>query len=324
MSINCYSQRILNPFRGVMNVISIGGADAVTIDGKNWVLYIHDDFDCPTDDPEEFFEVDLPDIRYGEWSRENGLRRAPLIATYHYEAIQAIGRVLLEAVEKYADDIPFAFQDHYELWLLEADTHEPLALLDSVCRQNEIYSPTSLRWEAGYRCRDQFNSDVELFYPDVNTHAELLNKIINQRAGKKPHAQWFYRDEMHNGIGLHGLNIGAHLHGRQLSSRMFPKMLVNRQWEKQEESSLITAFLDWLSPYLLLLDFLRDPQREELEQVAKQHALLVDRLYPFYPKIIDQKSINTARVEAMLRKTNIEKEEGDNWPDSNFMETLYT
>ncbi len=98
MPVSCYSQRILNPFRGVMNIISIGGADAVTIDGVNWTLYIHDTFDCPTDDPEEFFAIEMPDIRFGDWNKNNGLLRSPLIASYHYNEIQAIGNALLDAL----------------------------------------------------------------------------------------------------------------------------------------------------------------------------------------------------------------------------------
>ena len=92
-----------------MNIISIGGADAVTIDGSNWTLYIHDTFDCPTDDPEEFFEIEMPDIRFGDWSKKFGLKRSPLIASYHYNEIQAIGQVLLDAVEKFADRCPYGF-----------------------------------------------------------------------------------------------------------------------------------------------------------------------------------------------------------------------
>ncbi len=303
MPVTCYSQRILNPFRGVMNIISTGGADAVTIDGKNWVLYIHDDFDCPMDDPEEFFEIDMPDIRFGEWNREQGLKRSPLIASYHYEAIQSIGHTLLQAVEKHADRIPFAFQDNYELWLLDKTTLEPLALLDSVCCEQALYSPDTLTWDAGYRARRQFNCNVEVPGEKAASPAELLNRIINRRAGNNPRAQWFHRDGENNGTGLYGFNIDHALHGRQLSPRLFPKMLLQRQWDRQEESSLVTAFINWLSPYLLLLDYLRDPQREALENIARRRALLVDKMHALYPRIVDQQSINAARVEAMLRKS---------------------
>jgi len=39
---HCYSQRMLNPFRGVMNVIDTINADAVSTDGKIWTLYLRD------------------------------------------------------------------------------------------------------------------------------------------------------------------------------------------------------------------------------------------------------------------------------------------
>lgn len=303
MSVFCYSQKILNPFRGVMNIISIGGADAVTIDGINWTLYIHDRFDCPIDDPEEFFEIEMPDIRFGDWSRQKGFRASPLIASYHYNEIQAIGHVLLEALQQHADQCPFPFNDKYELWLLDEENDEPLALLASVCQKEELFTPASLVWEAGLRCKQEFLKDYPLENTDANSAGDLLNRLINQRAGSNPYAQWFFRDELNDGIGLSGINMNSRLYGRRLSARMFPKMLVQRYWQNNSESSLFNDFISWLSPYLLVLDYLRDKQREALEQTARQHALLVDRLYLLYPKIINQQAINAARVEAMLRKS---------------------
>jgi hypothetical protein len=37
-----YSQRLLNPFRGIMNVVEMPDADAVTIDASHWDLYVGD------------------------------------------------------------------------------------------------------------------------------------------------------------------------------------------------------------------------------------------------------------------------------------------
>ena len=304
MPVNCYSQRILNPFRGVMNIISIGGADAVTIDGSNWTLYIHDNFDCPTDDPEEFFEIEMPDIRFGDWNVESGLRRSPLIASYHYSEIQAIGNALLDTVQKYSDRCPFPFKDKYELWLLDEKTSEPLALLESVCDEAEIHSPENLTWEAGLRCKQEFLREFSLTDKQSSSAGDLLNRIINQRAGKRPSAQWFYRDNFDYGKGVSGINLNDDLAERELSARLFPKMLVQQQWMYKPDETLVEAFINWLSPYLLVLDFLRDPQREVLEIQAKQYALLVDKMYPLYPKVINQKAINAARVEAMMRRSN--------------------
>ncbi len=304
MPVNCYSQRILNPFRGVMNIISIGGADAVTIDGYHWTLYIHDTFDCPTDDPEEFFEIDMPDIRFGDWDEKSGLKPSPLIDSYHYNEIQAIGHVLLDAVKQHASQCPFAFKDKYELWLLDEKTREPLALLDSVCKQSEIGVPQTLTWEAGLRCKQEFLSEFSLFDKQLNSSGELLNQLINRRAGDHPSAQWFYRNRFDYGKGLHGINLDNNLKQRELSARLFPKMLVQQQWRNTSDAALIDAFINWLSPYLLVLDFLRDTQREMLEQAARQYALLVDKMYPLYPNVINQQAINSARVEAVMRKSS--------------------
>ena len=306
MPVNCYSQRILNPFRGVMNIISIGGADAVTIDGSNWTLYIHDNFDCPTDDPEEFFEIEMPDIRFGDWNAKSGLKRSPLIASYHYSEIQAIGNSLLDMVEQYAEHCPYPFKDKYELWLLDEKTSEPLALLGSVCNEAEIFSPENLAWEAGLRCKQEFLQEFSLTDEQTSSAGELLNRIINQRAGINPSAQWFYRDNFDYGRGVSGVNLKHELAGRELSARLFPKMLVQQQWQHQPDETLVESFINWLSPYLLVLDFLRDTQREVLEIQAQKYALLVDKMHQLYPKVINQKAINAALVEAMMRRSNQE------------------
>ncbi len=324
MTISCYSQRILNPFRGVMNIISIGGADAVTIDGYHWTLYIHDTFDCPTDDPEEFFEIDMPDIRFGDWDKKSGLKRSPLIDSYHYNEIQAIGHVLLDAVERHAGQCPFAFEDKYELWLLDEKNQEPLALLNSVCKQTEISIPESLNWEAGLRCKQEFLKEFSLTNKQLNSTGDLLNQLINQRAGKHPSAQWFYRDRFDYGKGLGGINLNNNLADRELSARLFPKMLIQQQWKNPSDATLINAFIDWLSPYLLVLDFLRDAQREMLEQSARQYALLVDKMYPLYPKVINQQAINSARVEAMMRRSNQTKTRDEVAETIEYIETQHS
>ena len=323
MPVSCYSQRILNPFRGVMNIVSIGGADAVTIDGVNWTLYIHDTFDFPTDDPQEFFEIEMPDIRFGDWNEQSGLKRSPLIASYHYNEIQAIGQALLDALLINAKKCPFLSKDHYELWLLEEHTNEPLALLNSVCNKHEIFLLEDLSWEAGLRCKQEFSIDCEKTKKPILA-GELLNQTINHRAGEKPAAQWFYRNNLNDGKGLTGINLANHLTERELSARLFPKMLVQQEWQNNTHHALVDAFIHWLSPYLLVLDFLRDPQRETLEHSAKQQAILVEKMHLLYPKVINQKVINAARVEAMMRKANQVKPKTDPIETIEYIETQHS
>lgn len=302
MNIVCYSERILNPFRGVMNVIALDDAEAVTTDGVNWSLYVRDSFDTQ-DDPEEFADIDNPNIRFGTWSEAEGLKRAPVLPCYHYQEIQYKGERLLEVLRHYANDVPFEFRDYYELWVLEKDTRQPLALIDSVCCDREIYNTNMLAWRAGNLCHRYFKSSVTALDDDVHTHADLLDKLINERVGGKSSAQWFLRDESGYGYGLDGINLDSELEGRELSPRLFPRMFIEQHWENQQHSELVNDFINWQSPWLLLLDFLKDTQREALELAARKHALLVDKLHLLYPKIIEEKHIKAARVEAMLRKT---------------------
>jgi hypothetical protein len=310
MNAFCYSQRILNPFRGVMNIITTETADAVTIDGVNWSLYIHDTFGSHHDDPEEFAKIEMPDIRFGEWNKKNGLRRAPVLPSYYYDEIQQVGADLLEAVFEYADKIPFAFSDNYELWLLDEEHDQPLALLDSVCSKQEIYIPSSLQWKAGNRCKQYFRSSV---VPDTKEkiHADILNQLVNTRAGKTPGAQWFFRRGNHHGLGLSVINTDERYVGREMSPRMFPRMFIEQQWDNDSECALFVDFVNWLSPWLLLMDFLSDAQRESFETTARQHALLVDEMHLLYPKVISEKDIKAARVEAAFRKSAPASEESD-------------
>ncbi len=319
MNIVCYSERILNPFRGVMNVIALDDAEAVTTDGVNWFLYVRDHFDTAEDDPVEFADIDNPDIRFGTWNEIEGLKRAPFLPCYHYQEIQIKGARLLEVVRHYTNDIPFEFRDYYELWLLDQDTHQPLALLDSVCCDRDVYHTDTLAWRAGNLCRHNFKSDAAQLVSGLESHADMLNYLINKRAGSKPAAQWFLREENGYGYGLEGINIDCDLEGRELSPRLFPRMFVEQQWEDVTMTALINDFFAWQSPWMLLMDFLKDAQREALELAAKKHALLVDKLHLLYPKIIDDKIIKAARVEAMLRNTHKEK---DNTQSTNSNDTL--
>lgn len=304
MDIRCYSQRMLNPFHGVMDIIALDAGDAVTTDGKTWVLYIHDNFDSCDDEPEEFSCIDMPDIRFGTWSREAGLQRAPLIGSYHYTEIQCIGVMLLDALHKHADDVPFLFDDHYELWLLDEKTQEPLALLDSVCNAHDMHRPESLTWNIGNRCRKSFTSESLQIEPEEETHACKINRLINARAGSKPSAQWFHRQVNGNGIGMLGAYLEYQYYGRELCADLFPIFFVDQCWRKLEHSNLINDYILWQSSWFLLLHSLNDEQRASLEIAARKQAYLVEELYPLYPKIINKKHIKAARVEVALRNSN--------------------
>lgn len=76
MPIRCYAQRLLNPFRGVMNVIEFEAAEAVTLDGVQWDIYVRNAE--LVKDLAQAERVQTSDIRYGSWSAAQGLKRGPI------------------------------------------------------------------------------------------------------------------------------------------------------------------------------------------------------------------------------------------------------
>ncbi len=74
-----YSQRMLNPFHGVVNVVQVPGADAVSRDGVHWNLYIQGDSEAVACADGSRHQVALPDVKYGSWSAAIPARR-PMVA----------------------------------------------------------------------------------------------------------------------------------------------------------------------------------------------------------------------------------------------------
>jgi len=112
----------------------------------------------------------------------------------------------------------------------------------------------------------------------VNYRLEVL---VNQRAGQKPKAKWFHR---HAG-----------------DSAEFPGCLMTENWADDKEQGLCQRYLARQAPRLLMLHGLAHEVRQRLEQDARKHALEVERYYPLYPEVVDQKLMSAIRVEARLR-----------------------
>jgi hypothetical protein len=305
---HCFSQRMLNPFRGVMNVIEVGSADAVTTDGEHWVLYLHDEalqgmaFDGD-------MHVDTPDIKFGVWSRKAGLVRAPLISTMEYEAIQQRGLELLEIVKLHADNVPFALKDNYELWLLDKYCDKPLALLHSACFENELQEYQPCHWRPGLRCQDSFNSHhLEKQHNNEINHADWLAQQVDDSAGNQNYTQWFLRDKHGNGVGLQSSSEYDALSGRLLSKQEFPTLMLNDDWLEDDTSTVVKEFFSWQSPFLLLLQHLTDESRVGLEKLASKHVNRLFQMQRLLPKVIDHKTIKSALVEAVIRNSNSENE----------------
>jgi hypothetical protein len=293
---------MLNPFHGIVNVAEIEGADAVCRDGTNWTLYIQGARESTSLGDGREAQVRLPDIKFGTWSSDTDLHRAPVRYVTDYGHLDALGCTLLGLVKTASGQIPLPLQDNYELWLLDAGKDAlPLALLKSSCDPVESENVEVFRWTAGQAARSSFRPRTE----DANAAgipaADRLTDLVNTAAGPGPGVQWFQRRQDGSGQGLSCSERTADLIGRVLPSMAFPELLLRESWERDSDRDLVRAYLAWQAPWLLALQGLRPESRRRLEKEACKRALLLSELYRTYPSIIDRAAIKAARVEASLR-----------------------
>ena len=302
MSLQCYAQRLLNPFRGVMNVIRFQSAEAVTTDGVNWEIYVSNDALLEGLDSNK--RVLTSDVRYGSWSEQEGLRRGPIFPSDDFKRLESMGATIYEALPELHKQLPYAFTDHYELWLLDTD-EQPLALIHSVSELNEIETDIPIQWRAGNHCQQYFKPELDVFIAEDMTAAEMLMLHVNSTAGFPLKAKWFHRDSYGNGRCVACINTDDD--EIELPDSAFSKFFINAHEDNNAFKQLLDAFIVWQAPWLLLLPTLTHQEREYFEKQARRYALMVDAQFRLYPEIIDQDSIKGARVEAMMRRNQPEQ-----------------
>ena len=304
-----YSQRLLNPFRGSMNIIEYKGAEAVSLDGIHWDIYVRNS--DLIKDLNTNRKVQTSDIRYGSWSLNKGLKRGAIYPSDDFKLMEKQGARVYKFLLENHLKVPFPFLDNYELWLLD-EKSQPLALIDSSLRERDMDDRPLLDWRAGLVCCQSFKSDAYRLIKGCCTSdmsaGQYLTYYINHLCDTPPQAQWFKRTIDNHGIGLMGNNISENLIGRELDTSAFNPFMINDNIHDHLHINLINEFIHWQSPWLLLLDTLSDSQRMIFEDKSRGRALVVDDLYRLYPEILDVSFINSARVEAKLRKSNFRPE----------------
>jgi hypothetical protein len=319
MALRHYAQRLLNPFRGVMNIIEFEAAEAVTTDGIHWDIYVRD-AELVKDMPNSR-RVQTSDIRYGSWSAQQGLKRGAIYPSDDFMYLEHMGAIVYQHLLKLHQDIPFPLQDHFELWLLDRQ-QQPLALIASSTQPDNMETDLAIDWRAGQACRQHFSSQVyEQQLTDKRCSAgTYLTRYVNSLAHTTPMAQWFRRSAQGDGEGLQGINLPGDLVGRQLNEACFHSLLLNRDEHDPVHRALIEEFLDWQAPWILLLQHLTDRQRSYYEKQARQRALTVEQQYNLYPRILDPAQINAARVEARLRNSQASRPHGEEVMSPHYIE----
>lgn len=287
--VRVFGERMLSPYRGVMHTIATAWADAATIDGRTWTLYVRGE--CLYDDPDEVADplMSVPDVKFGTWSAERGFHRAPIRLPTFDDRVCAAGDQLLAAVERHAGELPFSLADRFERWLL-AGTGEPLALIESTCSLQACSNDGPLRWTPGQQCLHEVQQMT------------ALSEAIAALAGHDPRAQWFERNADGSGIARSAVDGGAPLDATLPATRFDP-LFVGGALLDQAHVHLLEQLHRWQSPALLQLPTLSDAERSRLEHAACRYAERVAMQLPLYPCVIDGAAITAALVEARLRRS---------------------
>lgn len=317
MSVECYAQRLLNPFRGVTNTIRYESAEAVTLDGVHWDIYVSNE--KLLDDLHQSHRVQVSDIRYGSWSMENGLKRGPLFPSEDFRLMEEMGATVYEHLTRVHQKVPFPFQDCFELWLLDGEGR-PLALLESVVSEHELDLDRSVAWRVGFAACERFASPVMQTLGAASPAAgEHLMRYINSRAGVSPAAQWFWRLPNGSGIGMQGIHLPTAWESRTLDLAAFPALFLSQLDHDAAHRQLIHDFHAWQAPWLLLLSHLDVETRRLLERQARRQAFEVLKHHRLYPPAADENEIKAALVEAIMRRSQADLEQHQD----NTMSTYY-
>ena len=277
--IRAYSKRLLSPFTGLVQIAESDRARALSLDGENWEIQFRVDHAntgerSRTGPPQKKHYVRVASIR------ATGIQRIRL--PYHLDH-GVVEEQILELVDYLKDAVlPFQPADEYEYWLLAEKNEQPLALIYSCVKAQEMAMyPRQLEWTAtpaSVSAVEKTPDEVKVYTPPVNYQ---LEQLVNARAGRSPRAAWMKRRE--------GLDLD------------FPPCLVSESWEEEQHARLCRRFIARLAPRLLMLHGLEQSDRLRLEQEAKAYALEVAQFFPLYPNIADQKLMSSIRVEARLR-----------------------
>lgn len=275
MDYQTFSQRILCPCHGMLQVVRMSGAVAESVDGFNWKLYVVDE--------RIVSHTGLSEVRYGDWNPQSGCTRSKIRGSRSWDLIEENADRLIEVLTSCAHQVPFKPLDDLEYWLLDDEHGEPLALLESNLLAEGPSPVGAPHWHPGAAAQRRFASDFG--------DAGRLMTQIAERAGKRPAGIWVERSNS---------GTARNLAGGELNGNLFPELYLTTQWPTEEQCRLVRDFLAWQAPWLLQLHTLTTETRHWLEQAAWRRPVETSRVYRLFPDIEDTRGLTTARVKARL------------------------
>jgi hypothetical protein len=294
-----YGLRRVNPFLGVLQVVEVEGARALSPNGGRWQLELLSEIavrqplwaDIGPASPERRF------FTFGVWSRTDGVRRLPVNPMLGDQSGHPGLAPLITALEA-MPALPFPLADGLELWLLDG-AGMPLALVSALRGGSPPTLPHPPAWQA-VATRDLRAPPAEDPPP---AEAREVERLVAAAAGSPARAQWFRRGAAGDGVGLAGFRLGPGLEGRDLPAAAFPELLVREDWPDPSESNAVAVLIAWQAPMLLTLPGLTRPTRERLEPLASRRPLALYRQRRLLPEVIDRRTVDAALVQAVIRST---------------------
>ena len=289
--IKTYSQRLLPPYYGQVQIAESERARAVTADGQSWeIQFLHMGNDSP---PHSINHAQATNLSYRRavTISDSDIRQKNIgvSANKGLDKEQTVDERILELTDFLADiSLPFPAADAFEYWLLDGKDQSPLALIFS-CRESEQMNdyPSRPEWTAlPAAVMPIALTEEEKSYSSAPVNYRL-ERLVAERAGNKPKAKWFTR--------------------RLNEEQSFPNLMLREDWPEKESADLCQRYLTRQSPRLLMLHGLNQELRRQLEINARPHALEVERFYHLYPKVVDQALMNSILVEARLRGVSEEQ-----------------
>jgi len=280
--IRAYSQRLLPPFSGAVQIAQSEQARAQSFDGIHWDIHY-----LPRNSAARG-EQRIPlgyalDRGYYRVAQIEGKRLTPYLIPKCLDEAQVSDSIEELSAFLCGATLPFPAADVFEYWLLDAADGAPLALIFSCCEAAQMATyPAKTDWTALPNSKLRIEStEAEQACGEAPVNHRLQD-MVARRAGPKPKAAWVDRGNGHSGD--------------------FPPLLVREDWPSEAERDVCQRYLLRKAPLLLTLQGLPRNDRDRLEVAAKQQAIEVDQYFPLYPEVLDEKRMAAIRVEALLRR----------------------
>jgi hypothetical protein len=281
--IKAYSQRLMPPYSGQVQIAESDRARALTMDGAKWEIHFRYAAGGGVGPDGQSYQRSYRRVAYVDHKELLAIpTRSPQALATVDERIIELASFLMTA------SLPFPAADRFEYWLLDPADGSPLAL---------IFSCTEAAQMATYPARPEWTALPAAVMPIEATPEEQarndspanyqLETLVARRAGSKPVARWFER--------------------REDGTDSFPPCMIREDWQDQADHELCQRYVKRQSTRLLMLHNLQHDDRLRLEIAAKDHIFEVERFFSLYPEVADEKLMNAIRVEARLRRSEADQ-----------------